>query len=291
MGDAGAIAADNLAYSRVFPDTPLFSPSDVPGAGPAHMRQIATKLAAVAGPRGVAVVETTSGDIAATLALAEAADALVILVARLDDDIAAAARAYGSRLAGVVVNAVPRYRWHQLETVTVPAIKSAGAVHLGAVPEDRRLLAPSMDLIASHLDAPFALLPENGSRLVDNFLIGGLVLDWGPTYFGSSQNTCVVVRGDRPDVQLAALQTETTLAMVMTKGIAPIEYVHYEAAQRGIPIVVSPLDTHQTALKLESLLTTVRFDHPDKLVRMVELAESGLNLAAIERAVAQPATR
>jgi BioD-like phosphotransacetylase family protein len=66
--------------------------------------------------------------------------------------------------------------------------------------------------------------------------------------------------------------------------------VHYEARERGIPVVVSPYDTHETAARFETLLQKVRFDHPEKLSRMVELASSNLDLRAVEQAVAQPAT-
>lgn len=286
-GDRDAAAFKSLLANaaQVAPDTASGTPMAV------QIRQFASRLKAVAQGAAVAIVEGGSGDVAPTLALAEAADALVILVARMTDAILPTATAYGARLAGVIVNNVPRYRTNALETEVIPALKHAGIPYIGAIPEDRRLIAPSIGLVAEHLGAEFALLPEQRARLVDNFLIGGLVLDWGPTYFGSQENTGVIVRGDRPDVQLAALQTDTTRAMVLTKGVSPIEYVYYEAQQREIPIVVSPYDTHETASRLESLLPKIRFDHPDKLNRAVELVESRLDLKMIERAVAQPVTR
>ena len=101
----------------------------------------------------------------------------------------------------------------------------------------------------------------------------------------------MIVRGDRPDVQLAAIQTETTRALVLTKGVRPVEYVIYEAAQRDIPIVVVPGNTHDVAERLEGLQPQVNFDHADKLVRMVDLVSEHLDIAALEDQLAQPATR
>ncbi len=282
-----------LVYTALLPDAVVLGPESTTGGSPqaGQARHTAGRLMAAAGTAGVVLVEGGAADTARELALAEAVDGLVVLVARLDDDIVPAARAYGARLAGVVINNVPRYRSHKLADEVVPSLERQGVKYLGAIPEDRRLLAPTIGLVAEHLGAQFALLTEKSDMLIDNFLIGGLVLDWGPTYFGSQENTGVVVRGDRPDVQIAALQTDTTRAMVLTKGIAPIEYVLYEARERGVPIVVSPFDTHQTALRLESLLPKIRFDHPAKLACLLELVESRLDLAAIDSAVAQPATR
>ena len=237
------------------------------------------------------VVEGSSGDPSADLKLAEKTDALVVLVCGHNDDVQTAAAAYGSRLAGVVINNVPVYRRNEVDTQVTAQIAAAGIKLFGWLPEDRRLLAPTVDLVAEHLDGTVAACSENSNRLIDNFLIGGLVLDWGPHYFGSQENVGVVVRGDRPDVQLAALQTDTVRALVLTKGIPPIEYVYYEADQRGIPIVVVPDDTSAAAAKLESLLPRTEFDHQDKLARVVELIESYLDLDAIRSAASQPATR
>ena len=38
-------------------------------------------------------------------------------------------------------------------------------------------------------------------------MIGGFILDWGPEFFSKFPNTALIVRGDRPDVQLSAIQS------------------------------------------------------------------------------------
>jgi BioD-like phosphotransacetylase family protein len=73
--------------------------------------------------------------------------------------------------------------------------------------------------------------------------------------------------------------------------VRPVEYVIYEAAQRGIPLVVVPGNTHDVAEQLESLQPQVRFDHADKLARMVDLVSEHVDVAALEDQLAQPATR
>ena len=100
----------------------------------------------------------------------------------------------------------------------------------------------------------------------------------------------MIVRGDRPDVQLAAIQTDTTRALLLTKGVRPVEYVIYEADQRGIPLIVVPGSTHDVAEKLEGLQPEVGFDHEDKLHRMIELVSEHLDISALEDQLAQPVT-
>ena len=252
---------------------------------------VAGRVREIAGPGQIAVIEGKTGNHAANLALAEETDGLVVLVAQTADDTLPAASSYGSRLAGVIINFVPRYRVHDIESRIIADLESANIRVLGWIPEDRRLLAPTLRLVAEHLSADIILNGDEADRLIDNFLIGGMILDWGPFYFGSQENVGVVVRGDRPDIQLAALQTDTVRAMVLTKGARPVEYVIYEATQRGVPLVLTGGSTEETAAKLESLQRKVRFDHPDKLARISELAAERLDLDALDAALAQPVTR
>ena len=243
-----------------------------------------------AGGAGVVIIEGSS-DPQFNLQLAEATDGLVLLVARYGEGISVAAGEYGSRLAGVVINATPRYRGEDISGRVAADIETAGTKLLGTIPDDRRMLAPKLGQVAEYLGGQFLSGDDQSDRLLENFLIGGLVLDWGPFYFASRKNTGVIVRGDRPDVQLAAIQTDTTRALILTKGVRPVEYVMYEAAQAGVPLVVVPGNTPDVAEQLEGLQPHVGFDHPDKLARMVDLVAEHLDISAIADQLTQPATR
>jgi BioD-like phosphotransacetylase family protein len=273
--------ADAATFASLLPDNPAVSGA----AG-----EIASNISQAGDGSKVAIVEGSS-DIQTNLELANATDGLVLLVARYGEGVLAAANEYGSRLAGVVINALPRYRGEDVQGRVAADIETAGTKLLGTIPDDRRMLAPNLGQVAEFLGGQFLSGKDKADRLLENFLIGGLVLDWGPFYFSSRKNTGVIVRGDRPDVQLAAIQTDTTRALVLTKGIRPVEYVLYEAAQAGVPLVVVPGNTHDVAEQLEGLQPQVGFDHPDKLARMVDLVSEHLDVSEIENQLAQPATR
>ena len=78
---------------------------------------------------------------------------------------------------------------------------------IAAIPEDRRLLGMSVEQLAQHLGGKFLNWEEKKDNFVEHFLIGGMVLDWGVLYFQRFDNKAVIVRGDRPDIQMAALRT------------------------------------------------------------------------------------
>ncbi len=237
----------------------------------------------------VSIVEGLSGDAAGNLRLAEELDARIVLIAELDDDAAGAAGEFGDRFAGVVINNLPRYRRHTLETRVIPELESAGIHFLGAIPEDRRLIASTVRQISQHLDGAFSGWEEHSDELVDYILIGGMVLDWGVHYFSARENAIVIVRGDRPDIQMAALATPIK-GMVLTEGVQPLEYVHYEADQEEVPVTVVAAGTHDAAAALESLQETARFDHPGKLARLREIAADAVDFDAIDEALSQPVT-
>ncbi|HCI85339.1 MAG TPA: hypothetical protein DHV68_00705 [Dehalococcoidia bacterium] len=267
--------SDASLFASLLPESPNVSGSS---------SEIASRAA------GLKVVEGSS-DASTNLDLANETDGIVLLVARYGEDIVAAAGHYGSRLAGVVINGLPKFRGEDVSNTLNSELETAGITLLGRIPDDRRMLAPKLGQVAEYLDGQFLSGEEKSDRLLDNFLIGGLVLDWGPFYFASRNNTGVIVRGDRPDVQLAAIQTETTRALILTKGVRPVEYVIYEAAQREIPIVVVPGNTHDVAEQLENLQPEVDFDHSDKLARMIELVTEHVDTEALEEQLALPATR
>ena len=237
----------------------------------------------------VSIIEGSSGDSQSDLALAERLDANIVLVAGLDEDVGAAAVNYGERLAGVVLNKVPRYRSVHAERM-LAALEDDDVNCFGWVPEDRRLAANTVDSVIDHLQGQLMFEIDTTDELVDNVLIGGLVLDWGPFYFRSQDNTCVVVRAGRPDVQISALQSDTTRAMVLTGGEKPIDYVFYEARTKRVPLIVVDGDTDATMEALDDIVPA-GFTHPDKLGRMRELlAERDIIDPILELAV-QPPTR
>ena len=235
------------------------------------------------------IVEGASGNPASDLESAEKLDAHVVLICKFEDDVDETASAYGDRLAGVIFNKTPRYRDTHISR-RVEELRNAGVSCWGYIPEDRRLAAPTISSIVQHLDGD-TLIDEKGlNDLIDNYLIGGLVLDWGPFYFRSEENTCVLVRTGRPDVQISALQSDTTRALLLTGGGHPIEYVLYEARTKRIPLIVVPSNTEETMKRLDEMHQST-FQHQDKLDRMIQLMSENSMISELANVLATPATR
>ena len=217
--------------------------------------------------------------------LAQELDAHVLLVVGFDHelsaaDLASSAALFGQRLVGMVLNGVTHYQQTWAQDHLMPALRELGVPVLGWIPEHRTLLGVTVAEIARHLGGQFLSGEDKADGLVEHFLIGGLVLDSGTSYFERVTNKAVIVRGSRPDIQMAALHSPTA-CLVLTGGEDPIEYVRYEAQEEEVPLIKVAHSTMDAATKLEELVEQARFDHPRKLECMVALLQGHLDLKTL----------
>jgi hypothetical protein len=217
---------------------------------------------------------------------ARGVDAQMVLVAaypgRSADEVAELAGKVGPGLVGVVVNAVPRRRLLEARETWTPALEGRGVKVLGFLPQDRTLFAISVADLAQHLEGNIINCQDKASDLVEDVMVGVLWVDPIPLYFGSREAKAVLTRGDRPDVQLGALETPTR-CLILTKGMQPHPYVYYRAEDKGVPIMVTARDTPQAMQTIDEAVLKTRFRQEQKLPRLLELMGENLDLEAIAR--------
>lgn len=261
---------------------------------PAQMDAIAKEVKTLASGVDVVLVDglpRTDADgnkVAASAQLAQRLGAVVLGVlpyTRSDGAGAAVAwrEAFGDALQGVVVNRRTRYAGHDAHESLVPLLQDAGVPVLGTVPEERGLLAPSLAQVAEHLGGKFYVSPYD-DVLIEHFLIGGLILEWGVNYFNRFPNQAVIVRANRPDIAMAALSC-TPACVVLTGGSEPAQYVYQRAQDEEVPLLAVDTDTIATAEALESLQDHVHVHHPAKAERFADVLTECLDWDALESAI------
>jgi uncharacterized protein len=274
-------------------DPPVPSPQATPAVAPAPAWQGALREAAASLQTAADVVLLEGPDLGAeegagrALAnqVADLLDSKVVLVVRYYRGLSAAhvaalAGPLGQRLSGVVINSFPPHRRQEVEKHLIPALKSRGLPALGAIPDDRYMLAVTVQQIADHLQGRWVQEPVNTDALVDRFLMGGNIMDSGPNYFGRYQNQAVITRSERIDIQMASLMCATR-CMVLTGGAPPAEYVRVEAAAREVPLILVDLDTMSTAEALAGLQERASAHNLEKVCRFRELMSENLDAAAL----------
>ena len=180
-----------------------------------------------------------------------------------------AAVRWGSRPAAIVINSVPLYR---RESVSSAAARSDADVDAVVIPESRVMVAPTVAQIGEWLGAAWTQEPVNEHALVERYLIGGNIMDNGPTYYGRYNNQAVITRTQRPDIQLASMLPQTRCLLLTGPG-EPTEYVKAEARERDIPLLQVSTSTIDTADALGRLLGEATPHNLDKVRHFASLLE------------------
>ena len=226
--------------------------------------QIFAAIAEVSEPADVTIIEAASGG--ATIP----SDARAMVVANASSaagDLARYCQALGGSPAGVVVNRVPQKR---VESVRA-TLESAGIKFIALIPEDRTLAAPNLGDVAAALQAEVRFLNGAQFQPVEHPLIASISADPGQGYFTRHGASTVIVRSDKPDLQLAALNAGAT-ALIVTGGLPILSYVLDRAEADEIPLLRTKLDTLEAVRGIEALFGALPFSGGEaKLARISEL--------------------
>ena len=216
----------------------------------------------------VTLIEAPAGD---ARGLAESLPARALVVAAyahpLPADLPSFCGALADSCAGIVITRVPRRR---LEA-TRAAAQDLGARLVALIPEDRTLAAPSLSAIAEALDAEATFPDSTREDVIDRPIISSISTDPAQGYFARHAPNAVIVRGDKPDQQLGALNAGVP-CLIVTGGLPVVSYVKDRAEGEEIPILGTPHDTVAAVQRLEALYAATPFSGRAKVERAAQLA-------------------
>ena len=220
----------------------------------------------------------------AACGIAEALNAKVIIVEGYSDEATGfidSYKGFGNNLLGVVLNKVPQSQLKRVQDEASARFGEAGVKVLGLLPEDRALSALTVGELADNIHGKISNNAEKSADLVENFMLGAMVVDSGLDYFGRKTNKAAVVRSDRPDMQLAALETSTRCLVISNSTEPPVYSVQQKAENKGIPIILAESDTDTIIASVEDALSKARFSQEKKLPKLAEVMQQHLDLQAV----------
>jgi uncharacterized protein len=246
LGDAAMVkrflglAEETESLAPVFPDETGLSDG------------IRLALAGVPADKDTVIIEGPSGlgRLASEVALSTGAG--IIGVEAFGKGLAAHVPYYagtGKALVGIILNRVPASRMARVGADFGNAFP--GTKLLGAVGEIRPVMSLSTAELAEEVGGRILNSTERSSDLFENIMLGAMSPDHGPDYYGLKPRKAVIVRGDRPDMQLAALETPTT-CLVLAGGKAPVSMVLQRAEAKKVPIIVSSQDVKTIVAAVEA---------------------------------------
>ncbi len=207
---------------------------------------------------------------ASAVELIDDLNAKAVLVVKLDnafelvDDVLVASDTFGDRLAGLIFNWVRPAQESVLTDTIVPFLAAQGIDCFGIIPRDASLLAVSVGTLAKALGGRFLCGADHKGKLVETFMVGAMGQEQALRFFRHKTHKAVVTGGDRADVQLAALETQTS-CLVLTGNYPPPPAVLSVAESKGVPVILVGVDTLTAVERTESLLGQTRVHDQVKL--------------------------
>lgn len=193
------------------------------------------------------------------------------------------AQRLGDRLVGVIINRVPEGRLSDVQKEAAEHLKGANITLLGVLPESRALMGASVAEIAAAINGEIITFPDKAAELVENVMLGAMTPDSGRDYFNRLKNKAVVIRSERSDMQLAALETPVKCLVVC--GSRPSASVMVKAEDKKVPVVITSSGMQEIVAGIEKAMAAAKFDSKGKLQVMGNLLESKVDLKAINTAL------
>ncbi len=177
---------------------------------------------------------------------------------------------------GVIVNKVNKA--DEFESCYLPKIEEMGINVVGFMPHMEELTQLSVSYLAESLFAKVITGEDRLNRVVRNILIGAMSVDVPlQKILSERRNKLMITSGDRTDMILAALDSDTE-AIVLTNNILPPANIISKAEDKGIPMLLVPFDTFKTAKQIDDLEPLLTKDDKGKIKLLAKTVKANFDL-------------
>lgn len=204
-------------------------------------------------------------------------DAYAIIVTNCEkevfvDDLLTVRDVLGGRVAGVVINQIEFPKLDYIERRVVPFLTKIGLNVLALLLTDPILMSVTIRELAETLGGEVLCCEDRLDDLVEKFSVGAMNVEGAVKYFRKVRSKAVITGGDRADIQLAALQTDTK-CLILTGNLYPNDIIIARAEELGVPIVLLQKDTITTVQQVEDIMSSLRIRDKRKIGRAIQLID------------------
>jgi predicted transcriptional regulator len=114
--------------------------------------------------------------------------------------------------------------------------------------------------LAESISGKIISCQDKTGELVENYMLGAMVVDSGLDYFNRKKNKAAIIRQERLDMQLAALETSTTCLVLSGGNQLPSYRVRQKADSRGIPIITTEAAMDVIVARIDNLLANSKIN-------------------------------
>lgn len=192
------------------------------------------------------------------------------------DDLLMAKSVLGDKIAGVILNQMELPKLDYIQRRVLPFLEKKGLNVLGVLLNDPFLMSVTIRELAESLGGEIICCKHKQEELVERFSVGAMNVEGALSYFRKIRSKAVITGGDRGDIQLAALETNTQ-CLILTGNLYPNDVIIAMAEEREVPIMVVRSDTLTVVQRVEDIMSTMRIRDMRKIDRAVQLVNDEVN--------------
>ena len=216
----------------------------------------------------------------------------------------------GVEVAGVILNKVLPAKYEYIKEFARRGLARLGVDLLGTIPDERLLSDPELTQIAENIEGEFLHRGGDVRRRVEHVMIGAM--SSGNVVDEFRPGTVVITPGDREDIILAALSSNTlnvptptneekkprrrssrkaaervetvrsaanpsepmVVGIVLSGDLLPHDSIMEMIRASGVPVVASPLESFEVASKIHSMIVKTLPGDTAKIGRIQHLVET-----------------
>jgi uncharacterized protein len=185
-----------------------------------------------------------------------------------------------NNFGGIIINLIPEESIVYVKDFILPYLSNKKINVFGCVTSDKVLSSVSIKEMARHLDGKILSAKNKLDELVETFMLGAMGQEQALKFFRMKTNKAVITGGDRADIQLAALETNTR-CLILTGNFQPSSVVLGRAEEIGVPIILVKFDTLTTIEKLNVVIGHAGFHEFKKIDKIIQITKEFIDIEGL----------
>ena len=193
------------------------------------------------------------------------------------DDILGIKDIAGENFLGAVLNKVPPEQYLYLKETVVPYLSNKGVKVFGVFKKDKFLESVTVRRLLEIVNGGIVCVEDKLDEFVENYLVGAMDPGQALSYFLKVPNKAVITGVHRTDIQILAMETSTK-CLILTGGLHADENIVNIAKNKGIPIIVTSLNTFDAVDKIQNIMGKAILKEKDKALKAKEIVAKEFNI-------------
>jgi len=159
-------------------------------------------------------------------------------------------------------------------------LEDRGVKVLGEIPTIHELRTFRVSEMSEKMDAKVIAGGSGVDNVVETMLVGAMSIQSAIGYMRRTKRKALITGGDRTEILLAALSTDTS-CIIVTGGLRPSHAVLSRADEMGVPVLMTKEDTIRVTEVIEHLIAHVDPKDKEKIELIRKVVHSGIDMNAL----------